>query len=390
MSGLNTNKARIEKTNPDILSTTTHELRTPLSIIREFVSIVYDEVPGPINDKQRGCLESALRNCDRLATLINDILDVSKIESHRITVDRQKINIGSLISEVIRDYTPKCEKKSQILTLECPESLPEVLCSPQEISQVILNLLSNARRYTPEGGRIMIKVDSEDEYVVVHIIDTGIGISQDQLTMIYEKFVRVESIQSDTTKGAGLGLTISKGLVELNGGEIHVKSELGKGSEFCITIPIYNKRVEYEAGLIDLAGPPMARGKRLSLVLMGLELTAGTGGEDKDVKLEEISGDIKKTLKENIIRSTDDVLFTDRDDVIAVILEADSEGAKAASERLLRILHGKYANILNFSIGRHTFMGNACTWPEIRRWIEAAERKLGIENKVSVEVQNGG
>ena len=390
MGGLDIKKARVEKTSPDILSTTTHELRTPLSIIREFVSIVYDEVPGPINDKQRGCLESALRNCDRLATLINDILDVSKIESHKLTLDRQKTDIRVLIEEIMRDYAPKCEKKSQILTLECAESLSDVLCSPQEISQVMLNLLSNARRYTPEGGRITIKIDSDHEYIAVHIVDTGIGISQDQLSMIYEKFVRVESIRSDTTRGAGLGLTISKALVELNGGEIHVKSELGKGSDFCVTIPVYNKRVEYEAALIDLAAPPIARGKRLSLALIRLESTAEFEGEDRDAKWEEISEDIKKTLKENIIRSTDNVLFTDRDDVIGIVLEADNEGAKAASERLIRVLNGKYNNILNFSAGRHTFMGNACTWPEIRRWIEAAERKLKIENKVSVEVQNGG
>ena len=99
---------------------------------------------------------------------------------------------------------------------------------------------------------------------------------------------------------------------------------------------------------------------------------------------------MKKILKENIIRTTDHVLSTDRDDVIAIILETDSEGAKAATERLTRVLNDKYTKIFNFSTGQHTFMGNACTWPEVKRWIEAAERKLKLEDKVSVEVQNGG
>ncbi len=389
MSSLDLNKVRTGEVNPDIISTISHELRTPLSIIREFISLVYDEVPGPINDRQRVCLESALRNCDRQATLINNILDASKSDFNRLPYNRRRTNIKLLIDEIVGDYSLKFEKKSQLLSLEYEESLPDVLCAPDQITQVLLNLLSNARRYTPEGGRITIKAHSNQEYVTVHVIDEGIGIGQDQLSRIYEIFVRINSTQANATRGSGLGLAISKDLIEQNGGEIHVKSKPGEGSDFYVTIPVYNKRVQYEAALLDHARPIIASGKPLSLVLVRFRMSENIRSRDREVKLRELSEGIKETLQNNIISSTDRVLSTDTEDIIAIVLETDRAGSKAAADRLIRALCDKYDYISRFASSQHSYTSNTCTWPELKRLIRAAERKLKSKDKAFMEVHNG-
>ncbi len=389
MKSLDLSKIWTGEVNPDIISTISHELRTPLSIIREFISLVYDEVPGPINDRQRVCLESALRNCDRQATLINDILDASKSNSSRLLYNRRKTNIKLLIDEIVGDYSLKCEKKSQVLSLEYEESLPDVLCAPDQITQVLLNLLSNARRYTPEGGRITVEAHSNEEVIVVHVIDTGIGIGHDQLSRIYQNFFRIDSTQAEATRGSGLGLAITKDLIEQNGGEILIKSEPGKGSDFYFTIPIYNRRVEYEAALFDHARPIIASGKPLSLVLVRFRVSENIRSRDRDLKLRELSKGIKETLQNNIISSTDRVLSTNTEDIIAIVLETDRAGSKAAADRLIRALCDKYDYISSFASSQHSYTGNTCTWPELKRLIRAAERKLKSKDKVFMEVKDG-
>jgi hypothetical protein len=275
------------------------------------------------------------------------------------------------------------------LSLEYEESLPDVLCAPDQITRVLLNLLSNARRYTPEGGRITVEAHSNEEFVMVHVIDTGIGIGHDQLSRVYEKFVRIDSTQANATTGSGLGLAITKDLIEQNGGEILIKSKPGEGSDFYFTIPIYNKRVEYEAALLDLARSTIAGGKPLSLVLVRFRLAESVIKGDRDVDWRELSESIKDTLQNNIISSTDHVLSTDAEDVIAIVLETDGVGSKAAADRLIRVLRNKYDYLLRFACSQHSFVGNTCSWPEIKRLIRAAERKLKSKDKAFMEVQNG-
>ncbi len=214
-----------------------HELRTPLTTIKGYADLLEDGVLGPLNEEQRDKLAKISAGVDRLTRIVDNLSDLSSIASRKYTMDIIPVSLNDLISEVAKGIAFLAEKKGIRLSWEVPIDLPMVFVDRARISQVTLNIINNAIKYTPPGGSIAIKAKDEKDHVLVSVRDTGIGIPKKDLENIFSGFYHAGYKLSYEYKGAGLGLALSKGIIESHGGRIWAESEVGKGSTFYFTLP---------------------------------------------------------------------------------------------------------------------------------------------------------
>jgi signal transduction histidine kinase len=316
----------LDRLKSEFVSTASHELRTPLAIIREFVSLVLDRVTGPINEDQRECLDSALSNCDRLGTIINDLLDLERIESGKIRIRRSREDPCAILNRCVQDFLPRCRAKGQDLRAEIPLFLPEVLCDRDKIIQVLVNLIGNAVKFTPEGGRIAVRARAGEGAVCVEVEDDGPGIPAEDQARIFDRFSQLRRKHGDGAKGAGLGLAISRKLMELHEGEIHVESEPGRGAKFTLTLPLYEEGCELEVFVKDFSRRCVEMKKDWSLVLIRAE--AAMEGRPV-VSLEDVEGIARRTM-----RLEDAALIIDEKAVLALLVQSNETGVHSLLARL--------------------------------------------------------
>lgn len=222
----------------DFLASMAHELHTPLNAIIGFSELLRDGVSGDVNEEQQQCCEEIMNGGYNLLELINDVLDVAKVEAGRIVIKTKKISIADVIREAAQSMRPLLEKKNLNLEMNFPEVLPMVYADSNRLRQVILNLLSNAIKFTPEGGSITVTASNTDTACQVNVTDTGIGIRENDKKKIFEPFIQAETLsEHQKDAGTGLGLKLSQQFIELMGGQISVKSQLHKGSTFYFTLP---------------------------------------------------------------------------------------------------------------------------------------------------------
>lgn len=232
-----TERKKIDKMKDEFISTVSHELRTPLSITKEGISLILDEVPGKINDGQKKILIMGRDNIDRLARIINDLLDISKIESGKAGIRKRIVNISSLIKEICKSWILEFDKENKNLRLHLPKRPMDIHADCDKISEIMNNLISNALKFIPKKGYVDIHVKDAGDSAEVIVADTGIGISKSNISRIFEKFQQFGRKTGPGAKGTGLGLAIAKKLIELHGGKIKVESKLKKGTSFILTIP---------------------------------------------------------------------------------------------------------------------------------------------------------
>jgi two-component system, sensor histidine kinase and response regulator len=229
----------LDRMKSDFVSHVSHELRTPLTAIKGAVDLVLDEVVGPLTEKQIHYLTRVRANTQHLAGLINDLLDLAKIESGRIEVKSSRVSLGGLVHEVVDGLRPMAAEK--VIALEANIREPPILvwADRHKINQVLMNLIGNAIKFTPVQGRVTISASRNGhENVQVSVSDTGPGVPPEEKEKIFAKFYQIPEVNEDNPKGTGLGLAISKALVELHGGKIWVESEPGCGSTFSFTLPV--------------------------------------------------------------------------------------------------------------------------------------------------------
>lgn len=231
---------KLSRLKSDFVSMVSHELRTPLAIIKEGVSLVLDEVPGKINEKQKRLLKVSKDNIDRLLRLINDLLDISKIEAGKIELRKVLVDLASLIKDTCAIWKLESDKKQQTLQVYISESPINISIDPDRITQVLDNLISNAIKYTPEKGQIRTVLKDKGDQVEVSVSDTGIGIAKEDLSKVFSKFQQLNRMADPPAQGTGLGLAIAKELIRMHGGIIKVESELDKGSKFIFSLPKTN------------------------------------------------------------------------------------------------------------------------------------------------------
>ena len=220
-----------------------HELRTPLTPIKTLVENLLDGVGGSLSEQQHHYLSRIQANADRLTRMLNELLDLSKIEAGKTELRPTVLSIQELIADVLDVLRPLAQRKSITMEVTALDGLPKVHADRDKLYEVLANLVDNAIKFTPSGGRIQIGTKVlNDRYIRVEVSDTGCGIPEEDLPKIFDKFYRVHSLSSNHA-GAGLGLAIAKGLIELHGGTIGVESTSGKGSHFYFTVPYATSKV---------------------------------------------------------------------------------------------------------------------------------------------------
>jgi len=223
-----------------------HELRTPLNVIIGFSQLMADEVTGKVNEEQKQCLSDVLDSSEHLLELINEVLDLSKIESGKIELTQENVVLTEIITSLTRSMTPILIQRKQSLDVEIEESLPPVYTDEGKLEQVLLNLVVNSSKFTPEGGKLKIEAGSNDGWCRVSVIDNGIGIKKEDQERIFEPFCQLENPLTKEGNGTGLGLALVKQIVERYGGRIWLESEYGKGSRFTFILPLAIKDIHPE------------------------------------------------------------------------------------------------------------------------------------------------
>ena len=229
---------RANQLKSEFLANMSHELRTPLNVIIGFSELMRDEVPGKINDEQRQCLEDVLGSSQHLLNLINEVLDLSKIESGKAELDLTNLALTEVIEPLARTILPVLAPGQHSLDVEIEKELPLVHADKAKVSEVLLNLLSNAAKFTPDGGKLKIRAVREGDWCQVSVIDNGIGIKKEDQEQIFEPFCQLDNPLTREKSGTGLGLALVKQIIERHGGQIWVESEYGKGSRFTFTLPL--------------------------------------------------------------------------------------------------------------------------------------------------------
>jgi two-component system phosphate regulon sensor histidine kinase PhoR len=228
---------RLEQIRQDFVANVSHELRTPISSIKGYAETLLE---GALEDKDNAkeFISIIYQDSNRLANLINDLLDISKIESGKMKMNFIALDPVSVIRRAINVIENQAKVKSISLKLKLPPETPKIKADETRISQVIINLLDNAIKYTPENGLVTISAHVVGNTLQIDVADTGIGISEKDLPRIFERFYRVDRARSRELGGTGLGLSIVKHIVQAHAGQVWVKSELGRGSTFSFTIPL--------------------------------------------------------------------------------------------------------------------------------------------------------
>jgi len=227
----------LDRLRTHFLAMASHDLKAPLAAVQSYLQVILGGFVGEVNDAQRDMLERSSVRIEELLKLINDLLDATRIEAGQIVQEMEETSLAEVVEDALENVRSSAAEKGLELLVEVPEGLPEIKASPRRLVQVLTNLLNNAVQFTPSGGKVTVRVRELDEHLQVEVMDTGIGISPEDMPRIFEEFYRGKDVE---TKGAGLGLAIAKKIVEAHGGKIWAESpypESEKGSKFTFTLP---------------------------------------------------------------------------------------------------------------------------------------------------------
>lgn len=227
-----------DESKSQFITIVTHELKIPMTSIRGYADLIRQGTVGPVTEKQAQFLDTIRNNVDRMADLVSDLSDISRIDTGRLKVDLQPVSINDYVRETIANLRPQFEQKSQAIKIELDPDLPLVLVDRVRLVQILTNLLSNANKYTPEQGAISISGSRQGLALRIAIQDTGIGLSESEQAQLFSQFFRSETPEAREQTGWGLGLYVTRRLLELMQGEIGVESTAGEGSTFWFTLPI--------------------------------------------------------------------------------------------------------------------------------------------------------
>ena len=235
---VNARLSELDRMKDTFLSMITHELRTPMTAMMGLAENLEAGVYGSLNQTQTETLHKIIESGGRLRQLVNDLLDLSKMESGMMRLQREPLDPRSLVEAVIYQLESLGEAGGVKFVNRVGYDLPEVDCDGQRVEQVLTNLISNALKFTPSGGTVIVTAATQNAFVVFTVTDTGCGIPPESQAHIFDKFIQLHPNRDDRTKGTGLGLTIVRHLVELHGGSVGVESEVGQGSRFSFSLPI--------------------------------------------------------------------------------------------------------------------------------------------------------
>jgi signal transduction histidine kinase len=235
---------QINRAKLEFIDFVAHELKQPMTSIQGYAKMLIMGIGGELSDTQAQFVEVINSNVDRMGKLVNDLLEISRLEAGRTKLNLRQVQLREVVNETIANTHTEIEARHHTLQVAVPDDLPPVLGDRERLVQILTNLVSNAYRYTPDGGTICIAVDGRDDpgvpsgHLCVRIRDTGIGMSSQDLANLEEKFFRADHDLVQQQPGTGLGVSIARKLVELHGGEFVIESKVAQGSTFRFTLPI--------------------------------------------------------------------------------------------------------------------------------------------------------
>ncbi|MBU0571079.1 MAG: PAS domain S-box protein [Candidatus Omnitrophica bacterium] len=332
-----TKEKEIDKMKTDFISTVSHELRTPLTTMKEFASIISDEIPGKLTKGQKEYVGIIRSNIDRLARLINDLLDISKIEAGRMVLKKTLVGVIDLVRTTVAALKFEADEKNLEIKVLFSDSAISVYADSDKMTQIFTNLISNAIKFTPDQGKIIVEVKETEEEIACSVTDTGKGIGADDMSKLFTKFQQFGRIAGGGAKGTGLGLAISKELVEAHHGRIWGESKIDKGSKFVFTLPKCTPEslfAEYaDTGIKEAA----ESNSKMSVVMVSLldfeKLKQGLSVE----KIQSILNGMEDALNTGLHRQGDRA-FKGSCGIIVILPACDKEGVLKVEGRLEQVL----------------------------------------------------
>ena len=368
---------RVDEMKSEFVSVASHELRTPLATIKNAVQLVLRGKAGEINDNQTNFLALAEKNINRLTNILNDLLDLSRIEAGKVGMKFEELDLRVSIDFVLFSLKSQAHGKTIHLESEIAKDLPFVYGDREKVEQILTNLIGNAIKFTPEGGKVTVSARLSDKVknaVGISVHDTGIGIPEDQLEKVFEKFHQVESPLHHSASGTGLGLAITKGLVEAHQGQIWVESELEKGSTFTFSLP-FSKGEKREPQFRFALDWEFRRAQEnhtpFTLFLIEVLRQRGKPENNQLNQLEEM-------LKKCFVRKGDVLFKRERDYIWAAFCEADLKGAQVIRQRIegetqKHLMQGTDRSLV-IKVGAATYPEEAITKRELFRRAKAQLR----------------
>ena len=245
LASKNLELARANRMKSEFLANMSHELRTPMTSILGFSSLLEQQVYGELNERQQLYVNQIHQSGEHLLGLINEVLDLSKVEAGQMDLRVASISVSSLCDDVLKMIATQAEMKNLEIHQQVAVNLPSLIADEMRVRQMLLNLLSNAIKFTPKGHSIGLKVEQQQEYLEMTVWDEGIGIPKDRLSSLFQPFQQLDSSLSKQYEGTGLGLALSQKLCRLHGGEITVESEVDQGTQFIIHLPLDCRTVSH-------------------------------------------------------------------------------------------------------------------------------------------------
>jgi len=351
----------------EFISNVSHELRTPMTAMKEGIDLVLDGLAGDINEEQKELLGIAKKNVDRLTRLINDVLDFQKLESGKMKFNLEANDVNQIVNDVYKIMVFPAKNVDLDFLLELDQNLPKVKFDSDKITQVLTNLVNNAMKFT-EKGNITIKTSKTKDAVQVSVSDTGYGIKKEDLPKVFDGFEQLSSGGQRKTGGTGLGLTISKEIVEQHGGKIWVESELGKGSKFMFTLPLCCTEGLLKKYINDGIRKASKNDTKMSLILISVadfdKLKQELSGEKVDSTLHNIEALLENNLRRpesGSPRAADTVLKLS-DENFVILTSCNKENILRVKGRLEQIL-GDYLAYQNVADKIKLLFGFA-TYPD--------------------------
>ncbi len=315
------------------VATVSHELRSPLTAIKEGINLVLDEALGSINAEQRDFLGTVDENIDRLTELINNMLDLSKIEAGRFPLVRRRLALGPLIATTLSSYKTMAGRRQLKMDLV---PVPDALADPPRVLQILGNLFSNAVKFTEDEGTITMALREQDGAVAVSVQDDGIGIAPDELPRLFQKFSQVGTADTPP-QGSGLGLALCKELIELHKGRITVSSELGKGSTFTFCLPIYTTQLALQESFRELVemAKTAEEGTVGVIALDGEPLVPALAASTSESHLEHLE-QLVELVRQSLHRG--DIVLDVEPRWVVILVLAGAGGVQAVVQRLRKAL----------------------------------------------------
>lgn len=339
-------KEKLEKTNKELtkldqlkssfIATVSHELRTPLAIIKEGISLILDKIPGEINKKQLKILDVSLHNIDRLARIINSLLDISKIEAGKVELKKVFVSMSDTIARIASNFENTIKQKGLELRLDIDKSAEKIYADTDRITQVVINLLDNAIKFT-DKGYIEISCKDKKDFIECSVADTGVGISREDLLKVFDKFQQFGRVAGAGEKGTGLGLSIAKNIIDMHNGSISVESELGKGTKFTFKLYKYAPEELFETSVKDAIKNAKENGLKMSIVMISPEASKVGGEEAPARKMHDILSEAVKLVKNKLNRNGDDIIRKDGD-ILVILTDCGKQNSLKVKSRIEEVM----------------------------------------------------